>query len=430
MKQSRDETIGPWLSQLRTAVEDRAVSPPVGVFMMLAITVILAVLIWAIGAGMLSATSGGSPTASVGVQLNGCESGDVQVVVEHRSGESIDPASLAVLLRGSGTDRIDLSEHVDGSLRAGDEVPVRRIDSVDDWSEAVVIWREGDQSSRLSSQSIEGDAVDARGVDCSDTPTPAPTATPTPTPTTPPTQTPTPTATPTPKPTVTPTPTPKPTDSDGDGLTDSAEQATSGPLAEADPHRYDVFVEVDYKGGSDSPKAITNELEPVVHRFEQAPIDNPDGSTGVDLHIVVDDQVPGGLPHDLDAVSPGGVVSKQYRDYREEGYHYVLFSMNAPFAGGTGSYGRSVQLKPSSHVFMHELGHSFGIGYDKYHGVDSTEVPYHTYQSVMNYNGYSKGVLQYNDGGPFDDWAFIEDGYTPKRGGGECESTPQWCPES
>ena len=49
-----------------------------------------------------------------------------------------------------------------------------------------------------------------------------------------------------------------------------------------------------------------------------------------------------------------------------------------------------------------------------------------TYESVMNYNYGDE--LQYNDGAPFDDWEFIADGYTPKRGGGECYDTSYWCP--
>jgi hypothetical protein len=215
-------------------------------------------------------------------------------------------------------------------------------------------------------------------------------------------------------------------DRDGDGLIDSAERASSGPLAEADPHRHDVFVEVDYRGTADT-EMIEQATAVVQERFEQAPIDNPDGSSGIDLHIIIDDRITTSDGIGLDSVSVGGQISSRYRDYRDAGYHYAVVDIGA--YGGVGSYGRIVVKGNStdaiSHVFMHELGHSFGIGYDKYHGVDSLEVPAETYPSAMNYN---YGGLQYNDGAPFDDWAFIENGYTPKRGGGECHSTPHWCP--
>jgi hypothetical protein len=219
-------------------------------------------------------------------------------------------------------------------------------------------------------------------------------------------------------------------DTDGDGLVDSAERASSGPLAAADPNRYDIFVEVDYRGTADAER-IKQATTAVQKRFDQAPIDNPDGSTGIDLHIRFDDRIHTVDEVDLDDVSPGGYISEQCRDYRGAGYHYAVVSMGG--SGGTGSYGRFVVRGSSprrfSFTFMHELGHSLGIDTGAYHGVDSSEVSYETYPSVMNYNhNFTDTGLRYNDGDPFDDWAFIAEGYTPLRGGGECQSNPYWCP--
>jgi hypothetical protein len=212
-------------------------------------------------------------------------------------------------------------------------------------------------------------------------------------------------------------------DTDGDGLTDGEEVTNSGPLADADPLQHDIFVEVDHSGVN---KHISSELKPVQDKYAQAPVENPDGSTGIDLHITVDDDLPNETTATLGKVSVDGSISEEYRDYRDSGYHYMV--VDSEKGGGVASYGRGVIGNYGmARLFMHELGHSLGIGYDKYNGVDSREVQFDRYRSVMNYNA-PYDFLGYNDGAPFDDWEFIADGYTPKRGGGECQSTANWCP--
>jgi uncharacterized repeat protein (TIGR01451 family) len=103
-------------------------------------------------------------------------------------------------------------------------------------------------------------------------------------------------------------------DADGDGLWDDWEQSgidTNGdgaidldlPALGADPNRKDMFIEIDYMdcnvaGGdcvagdthSHEPKAAA--LQAVVDAFANAPVSNPDGSTGITLHIDVDDAIP------------------------------------------------------------------------------------------------------------------------------------------
>ena len=98
-------------------------------------------------------------------------------------------------------------------------------------------------------------------------------------------------------------------DSDGDGLWDDWEQFgidTDGngtidldlPALGADPAHQDVFLEVDYMdcsvAGGDCPAADTHSHEPktaavsaVVNAFAAAPINNPDGTTGITLHVDV-----------------------------------------------------------------------------------------------------------------------------------------------
>lgn len=55
---------------------------------------------------------------------------------------------------------------------------------------------------------------------------------------------------------------------------------------------------------------------------------------------------------------------------------------------------------------MHELGHSLGLTSVDYSGIDSRQVPFEAYPSVMNYNRPTEFV-GYHVGEPFDDWAHI-----------------------
>ena len=105
-----------------------------------------------------------------------------------------------------------------------------------------------------------------------------------------------------------------PPDADGDGLLDAWETegidadgngtidlALDQPPYNADPNRKDIFVEIDSMscaaGGcvagdthSHAPDALG--LEDVTIAFADAPVENPDGSTGIDLHLMTDDVMP------------------------------------------------------------------------------------------------------------------------------------------
>jgi len=62
-------------------------------------------------------------------------------------------------------------------------------------------------------------------------------------------------------------------------------------------------------------------------------------------------------------------------------------------------------------TFMHELGHNLGLDPDEdYEGIDSTDIPYWNYPSVMNYNWNWWNPIDYSSGTGFNDWAHIQDG--------------------
>ena len=102
-------------------------------------------------------------------------------------------------------------------------------------------------------------------------------------------------------------------DADGDGLWDDWEQSgvdTNGdgtvdfnlPALGANPNRKDIFLEIDYMdctvAGGDCPAGDTHSHRPklaavdaVIAAFANAPVTNPDGSTGITLHVEVDDAI-------------------------------------------------------------------------------------------------------------------------------------------
>ncbi|MBL8167513.1 MAG: putative Ig domain-containing protein, partial [Acidobacteria bacterium] len=93
-------------------------------------------------------------------------------------------------------------------------------------------------------------------------------------------------------------------DSDGDGLYDTWEingidyngdgvvdLPLNLPPYNANPRRKDIFVEIDWMlKTANWPR--TNMLDSVKNAFAAAPVSNPDGSTGITLHCLVDDLLP------------------------------------------------------------------------------------------------------------------------------------------
>lgn len=208
-------------------------------------------------------------------------------------------------------------------------------------------------------------------------------------------------------------------DTDGDGLVDSWERdgidtdadgdiELDLPAMGADPMRKDIFVEVDVQSGSSVPMS---EINAVRNAFAIAPVSNPDGSTGITLHVMIDDT---NLPTTAYPAAVSGITPliAQTRDQffgtmadrnsmeaderiraREEVFRYCIW-------GGTQSDGASgwgeipgddfivtidnFDLDPgdAGRTFMHELGHTLGLR----HGGNDNVNNKPNYVSVMNYN--------------------------------------------
>lgn len=225
-------------------------------------------------------------------------------------------------------------------------------------------------------------------------------------------------------------------DSDGDGLLDSWE--TSGipyidstgvlqhyMLPGANKNHKDLYIEIDAMSAAGlAPNAA--DLAPVVQAFATAPVANPDLSAGVTLHLQLDETNIStfNFPNDFaefDALKltstasgttlPGyfGTATERndpaaaaIREAKRQAFRYCIFgNMHGSDTssglselpgndfmvtlGGWGTPGGTSNQKAGT--FMHEMGHSLGLGHG---GRDAVTGPDHilykpNYYSIMNY---------------------------------------------
>lgn len=245
-------------------------------------------------------------------------------------------------------------------------------------------------------------------------------------------------------------------DSDGDGLWDSWEEFgfdanndgivdVDLPAMGADKNHKDIFIEIDYMVGAHSHQPSAAALQTLINAFNGAPVDNPDGMTGIRLHVdagpdsimnPVTSQTWGSLSR-ASALSHidtlGGLDANGYdwSDFdalkqtnfdaaRLPIFHYTVFAHDlgdivgvsgisrntSDFAQGAndfivslGSWTNGVGSDDEQGgTLMHELGHNLGLRHGG--GDDIHYKP--NYLSVMNYSFQTTGLIVGGNSGLFD----------------------------
>lgn len=197
---------------------------------------------------------------------------------------------------------------------------------------------------------------------------------------------------------------PQDPDTDGDLLPDGAEVKSgrfpNDTLAGADPLRKDVFIELDHVDYEDCRFQQEN-LERIRTVFADAPITNPDGSTGISVHFQ-SDNITESFPTE-ESVMEGAAWS--HADHFYDGYHHMVVT---PYTQGL--HAGQVSFVPCRQpsTLAHELGHALGLHDHRGPGIDSRRVAPSEYPSVMNYRvhaiTFSNGT---NGSRDLDDWKWI-----------------------
>jgi hypothetical protein len=182
------------------------------------------------------------------------------------------------------------------------------------------------------------------------------------------------------------------------------------PALGANYRRKDIFVEMDYMYRADAANGLApnqNVLNSIVAVFNSAPVSNPDGSTGITIHLELDDLVPYDYTLDPYTTEFNALKSVYFDANRTAVYHYMIWanryststssgvSMGIPATdflvtlGGWNSNAGDTDYQKIG-TFIHELGHNLGLTHG---GNDHTNYK-PNYLSVMNYRFQTIGVYR------------------------------------
>lgn len=246
-------------------------------------------------------------------------------------------------------------------------------------------------------------------------------------------------------------------DTDGDKLLDGWElhgvDGVDLPGFGADPLHKDLFIEADYMNDHDHLLDAAH-LRDIVAVFADAPVLNPDGTTGINIHIDTGGAASGQGPGSLAEFNLGGgnevpedyylgtasavgeylwtefqnLKNAHFAPERYGIFHYMIFAHNLAPEFGTVSgmsrngYKDSQFIKGATDfivsmgdwtggatqdqregTFIHELGHNLGLR----HGGSDHNNWKPNYLSVMNYYYQTWGVYRDGDWGHFDYSRFL-----------------------
>ena len=196
-------------------------------------------------------------------------------------------------------------------------------------------------------------------------------------------------------------------DANGDGVID-----VDLPAFGASPTKKDLFVEMDYMDGL---LTTTAGLDRIVQVFATAPVSNPDGSTGINIHLDAGSaagaayDLGGGneVPYDANLQPSGSqteaIKAAHFNGNRAAVFHYMLWADS--YDNGCSS-GQAFAIPNDTFIvtvgpkcwtatedievgtFVHELGHNLGL---RHGGTDHVNYK-PNYLSVMNYFFQLAGV--------------------------------------
>lgn len=207
-------------------------------------------------------------------------------------------------------------------------------------------------------------------------------------------------------------------DTDGDGLLDDWEingydYDNNGvidvnlPAMGANPNHKDIFVEIDWMvAATHNHLPNSTSINNIIIAFANAPVSNPDGISGINIHIDTGNLGGGNaLAHSDNINLPSNGVwpefdaikNNNFSVAREEIFHYCLFIHNknnsdssgqtrgiphSDFVVSLGEFTGNVgTMKEQAGTLMHELGHNLGLR----HGGNENTNRKSNYLSVMSF---------------------------------------------
>jgi hypothetical protein len=190
-------------------------------------------------------------------------------------------------------------------------------------------------------------------------------------------------------------------DTDGDAISDTVElygeKLEDGTLFDlkalgAIPTHKDVFVRMDW---TPQREPSQDAVQLVIDAYANAPLEQLDGDTGINLHLVRGREIPSQGDFPLTAAEIAAVRAKYFSHVWPFPFHYVVFT---DWLKGHDASGISPEIPGTNFVIavagigqlttrklagtlMHELGHNLGLQ----HGGDERKNYKPNYISVMNY---------------------------------------------
>lgn len=196
-------------------------------------------------------------------------------------------------------------------------------------------------------------------------------------------------------------------DTSRDGIPDSL-LTTAEVFEDASPLRKNIFVEVDHLANV-SRETVQQQMETVQTVFADAPVRNPDGSMGIDLHYTIEDEIPETNSITIDDVT--GRLKSTYFRHEGQGFFYMVFTEVLEDANGTYDQ-NSIATEPNPATVLHELGHALGL-LPFLDGVDDRKFTFVEHPSVMNYNRPDFDPLCFSSGDghrdAVNDWELIDE---------------------